>query len=68
MGCQKAGRCGYSDRREEYQDLSLQIQGCKDLDDCLERYFLPEEMSGDNKCVPGGAHAAQLDGKTHAVA
>ncbi len=50
-GCRAAGRSGVSDRREEYYDLALQLQGCKDLDDCLERYFVPEEMDGDDKCV-----------------
>lgn len=52
-GCVAAGRAGQSDRREEYYDLALQIQGCGDLESCLERYFLPEDLTGDNKCVNG---------------
>ena len=52
-GCVAAGRTGQSDRREEYYDLALQIQECRDLESCLERYFLPEDLTGDNKCAIG---------------
>ncbi len=51
LACRAAGRSGRSDRCEEYYDLQLQIQGCHDVEDCLELYFVPEDLDGDNKCV-----------------
>ena len=36
-----------------FQDIELSIQGCKSIQDCLDKYYREEYMSGDNRYFCG---------------
>ncbi|KRX06695.1 hypothetical protein PPERSA_09097 [Pseudocohnilembus persalinus] len=49
--------CGYkSEIFENFFDLSLELQNCKDLDQCIQRFFKVEELGGKNKYKCSGCH------------
>ena len=43
-----------SERIEDFYDLSLNVRGCKNLKDSLEKYIEPEKLDGDNKYMAEG--------------